>query len=254
MIKFFRQIRQNLIIENKTSNYLKYAIGEIVLVVIGILIALQINNWNQNRIEHKETKTLLSNLKLDVETDINNLKDQQNGLRHRKEWADFILKSLDDQKVTDSTMFITAITRVGWIMDYSQTFPTYNEIVSSGKLSYIKSENLKKELANYQTEVEDYRQIISSYNLGLKKTERLAIGHLNGMPEGSNLINPNPAKLYTGISFNLNRIAVDTEFYKSVKHISFYTSVNIDFISSLLITKAEGLKNLIADKLKTYGP
>ncbi|TYA56024.1 hypothetical protein FVF61_07000 [Formosa maritima] len=56
MIKFFRKIRQNLFMENKTGKstlpvgrYLKYAIGEIVLVVIGILIALQINNWNENR-------------------------------------------------------------------------------------------------------------------------------------------------------------------------------------------------------------
>jgi len=49
MIKLFRNIRQNLILENKTSKYLKYAIGEIVLVVIGILIALQINNWNEGR-------------------------------------------------------------------------------------------------------------------------------------------------------------------------------------------------------------
>ena len=49
MIKFFRKIRQNLLMENKTGKYFKYAIGEIVLVVIGILIALQINNWNENQ-------------------------------------------------------------------------------------------------------------------------------------------------------------------------------------------------------------
>ena len=49
MIKFFRKIRQNLLAEGKTGKYFKYAIGEIVLVVIGILIALQINNWNENR-------------------------------------------------------------------------------------------------------------------------------------------------------------------------------------------------------------
>jgi Family of unknown function (DUF6090) len=60
MIKFFRQIRQNLIMENKTSKYLKYAIGEIVLVVIGILIALQINNWNERR---KTENTLVAILK-----------------------------------------------------------------------------------------------------------------------------------------------------------------------------------------------
>ncbi len=46
-MKFFRKIRQNLLLENKAEKYLKYAIGEIFLVVIGILIALSINNWNQ---------------------------------------------------------------------------------------------------------------------------------------------------------------------------------------------------------------
>ncbi|QCX37908.1 hypothetical protein FF125_05465 [Aureibaculum algae] len=49
MIKFFRRIRQNLLKENKTGKYFKYAIGEIILVVIGILIALSINNWNEDR-------------------------------------------------------------------------------------------------------------------------------------------------------------------------------------------------------------
>jgi hypothetical protein len=54
MIKFFRTIRKNFLKEGKTINYFKYAIGEIVLVVVGILIALQINNWNENRKSKKE--------------------------------------------------------------------------------------------------------------------------------------------------------------------------------------------------------
>lgn len=59
MLKFFRKIRQQLLTENKVSNYLIYAIGEIVLVVIGILIALQINNWNENtKLEIEETRLL----------------------------------------------------------------------------------------------------------------------------------------------------------------------------------------------------
>jgi len=62
MIKFFRKIRQNLLSEGKTGNYFKYAIGEIVLVVIGILIALQINNWNENRITNKTVNTYLNSL------------------------------------------------------------------------------------------------------------------------------------------------------------------------------------------------
>ena len=62
MIKFFRKIRQNLLSKGKTVEYFKYAIGEIVLVVIGILIALQINNWNQERIQKLEEQTIVKNI------------------------------------------------------------------------------------------------------------------------------------------------------------------------------------------------
>jgi hypothetical protein len=59
MIKFFRKIRQNLLMENKTGKYFKYAIGEILLVVIGIIIALQLNNWNESRnLSYKEIISL----------------------------------------------------------------------------------------------------------------------------------------------------------------------------------------------------
>ena len=69
MIKFFRNIRQNLIKEGKTSKYLKYAIGEIILVVIGILIALSINNWNENRKQQNEFTTILNTIKQDLKRD-----------------------------------------------------------------------------------------------------------------------------------------------------------------------------------------
>lgn len=69
MIKFFRKIRQNLLSEGKTGKYLKYAIGEIVLVVIGILIALQINNWNENRKAKNAEAKLISELLEDVKND-----------------------------------------------------------------------------------------------------------------------------------------------------------------------------------------
>ena len=59
MIKFFRKIRQKLLTENKFSKYLIYAIGEIILVVIGILIALQINNWNHERLNRKQEIKIL---------------------------------------------------------------------------------------------------------------------------------------------------------------------------------------------------
>ena len=66
MIKFFRKIRYNVMEQNKTGKYFKYAIGEIILVVIGILIALNINNWNSNRIERNSDYQLINALITDL--------------------------------------------------------------------------------------------------------------------------------------------------------------------------------------------
>jgi hypothetical protein len=66
MIKFFRKTRQNLLMENKTGKYFKYAIGEIILVVIGILIALSINNWNELKKQRNEAKTFIKRLSEEV--------------------------------------------------------------------------------------------------------------------------------------------------------------------------------------------
>ncbi|PHS67979.1 MAG: hypothetical protein COB12_01835 [Flavobacterium sp.] len=73
MIKLFRNIRKNLLNEGKTSKYFKYAIGEIVLVVIGILIALSINNWNQNRKVNKYLSQVYTQLQKDLQTDTLNI-------------------------------------------------------------------------------------------------------------------------------------------------------------------------------------
>ena len=70
MIKFFRKIRQNLLSENKFSKYLLYAIGEITLVMVGILLALQVNNWNELRIQRQKEIVNLLELKKGLESDL----------------------------------------------------------------------------------------------------------------------------------------------------------------------------------------
>ncbi|MDX1472161.1 MAG: DUF6090 family protein [Flavobacteriaceae bacterium] len=73
MIKFFRQIRNRYFSENRFSGYLLYAIGEIILVMIGILLALQVNNWNENRKNEQEQIVFLNNLKRDLSNDLEQL-------------------------------------------------------------------------------------------------------------------------------------------------------------------------------------
>jgi len=73
MIKFFRKIRQNLLSEGKTGKYFKYAIGEILLVVIGILIALSINNWNDQRKQKLVETEQLESIKSELDLGLKNL-------------------------------------------------------------------------------------------------------------------------------------------------------------------------------------
>jgi len=94
MIKFFRKIRYNLMSENKTGKYFKYAIGEIVLVVIGILIALSINNWNEARKEKIQERKVLIELKKSLE---NNCKEMIQDSLRRVNWnksSDIIINTL----------------------------------------------------------------------------------------------------------------------------------------------------------------
>lgn len=75
MIKFFRKIRQRLVTENKFSKYLLYAIGEIVLVMIGILLALQVNNWNENNKLRRLEKATLIEFSTALESDFSLFND-----------------------------------------------------------------------------------------------------------------------------------------------------------------------------------
>ena len=69
MIKIFRNIRKSYLMKNNTTKYLKYAIGEIALVMIGILLAMQINNWNENRLQQIEFNNILKTIHQDLKRD-----------------------------------------------------------------------------------------------------------------------------------------------------------------------------------------
>jgi hypothetical protein len=91
MIKFFRRIRQNLISKGKTAKYFKYAFGEILLVVIGILIALQINNLNEQHKANKQEMLLIKQLQLDINTTLNEFDDLKKRLNINKQGIDSLL-------------------------------------------------------------------------------------------------------------------------------------------------------------------
>ena len=168
MIKFFRKIRQNLLMENKTGKYFKYAIGEIVLVVIGILIALQINNWNQGRIEQKKEEVYLSNIKRDLKNQIESIDIQ---LEHERKYIDNTQPFLDyyykHNKIKLDTAFNQNLTIATERKTFVRTDPTYTDLISSGNIDIIKDVNFKNKLIVYYQNLERVEKINQNNNIHL---------------------------------------------------------------------------------------
>jgi hypothetical protein len=151
MFKFFRQIRYNLLKDRKTGKYLKYAIGEIVLVVIGILIALSINNWNEDRKERISEQKIINRLI----TEFNGASFELTGdINARKQ----ILKisenltqmhlATDDYSFSEDSLDII-LNQLMRARFYTPSHPTLIDLQSSGRFELLSSDSLKLYLINY---------------------------------------------------------------------------------------------------------
>jgi len=150
MIKLFRNIRKNLVVEGKTTNYLKYAIGEIVLVVIGILIALQINNWNEDRKDQLRLKNHYTELLNELNNDKKNLKkaiENVRGYNHQtyeiSGFINSIQSKIDTTKIVDDLLDIEAY---GF---FSVSKSAYTTLLSSGDIQLINNTRIKNLLSIY---------------------------------------------------------------------------------------------------------
>ncbi len=102
MLRFFRTLRQRLLAENRVSKYLLYAVGEIVLVVVGILIALQLDDLKEKRkTDEQETKLLLE-LVNNLESNLTVLEESNGASRRMTRSADIVLDHFENQKSSDS--------------------------------------------------------------------------------------------------------------------------------------------------------
>jgi hypothetical protein len=154
MIRFFRLIRQKLLTENKFNKYLIYAIGEIVLVVIGILIALQINNWNQKRLLGIEEFTHLENLKMDLLEDKISLEAIIARRNDKVKSADSMLFYHKEKKIKNlKDYYFHCINTLVWETHQPKN-TTFEELRNSGNLSIISNSKIKKLLLEINTNYE----------------------------------------------------------------------------------------------------
>jgi len=167
MIKFFRKIRQNLLMENKTGKYFKYAVGEIILVVIGILIALQINNWNNNKIERNQStefnQRLLAEVNGNIDLATNKIEIMESMINSSKSILDLINKQPNDTNLKSLDSLVYNI--IGGV-DVKFITGTLSEGLNTGKVSLIESDILKSKLYGLPSNIEyvgEFDKTMSDY-------------------------------------------------------------------------------------------
>jgi len=165
MIKVFRKIRQNLLMKGKTGKYLNYAIGEIVLVVIGILIALQINTWNETRKLSNQESLYINRLIAENRSDLTILSAEIERLTGNNEKIAAFSEAFKDSECSDSLLVHCARE----FMIYGSAYPrfnpstsTYEDLSSTGNLGIIKDPGLRDQIvAHYH----GYRYTDWSFNV-----------------------------------------------------------------------------------------
>jgi hypothetical protein len=204
MIPFFRKLRKQLANDNRPLKYLRYAIGEIVLVVVGILIALQINNWNAERQANIETEAKRqSNLKEIYEglkTDLVSFDTILSQLERQKTASKYLLAILDTENrhVDDSILFMKnqgEVVNSVLVERYKNTWDNLNE---SGQLLSLKDDELNIRLLEYyrffDSRIENFNQLPVEVRLAQRKFAGLCFefDSLVQRRESNNAILPNP--------------------------------------------------------------
>lgn len=158
MIQFFRKIRKQLLSENRFSKYLAYALGEIVLVVIGILIALSINNWNEDRKKKLEEIQLVRNIVEDLSIDFAHFEQSSNELDNQLQVVDRVIaRALDGSTELNYDS-------VGLIR-YSSDFKPITQRNHAQSVSNLENEFVRENLQNYFLKEDRVLDIFKEYEV-----------------------------------------------------------------------------------------
>ena len=168
MLTFLRKIRQAMLSENKRGTYLKYAFGEIVLVVIGILIALQINTWNENRKDRLEEVAYLQELLKDFEI---NLGRSRKVISRLEEVIPKLIGLLEQSALEHPTFPVDSLNEDFILMQsmpvYTSTDRTYDNLIGSGDFKLITRSDLKTAIASYYEGLEVLNLVQASHEMEL---------------------------------------------------------------------------------------
>ncbi|NVJ85118.1 MAG: hypothetical protein HWE15_02375 [Algoriphagus sp.] len=155
MTSFFRKLRQNLLSQNRVTRYLAYAIGEILLVVIGILIALQVNNWNQERLAKMKAKSYHERIIEDLDIFID---ETEGSIRRSSSIRKIILQTIDmleaKELPEDKIGAFERTMHLYYQVPYrNPSISTITEMRSNGELELMQNLDLRKRLIQFEQEI-----------------------------------------------------------------------------------------------------
>ena len=188
MIRLFRNIRQKLAAENKVVAYLRYAVGEILLVVIGILIALQINNWNETRKERIVEIKYLKNLKHDLQNDSTDLVYYKNIRQGQANAAHELIQYANSNNVDAIYKLDSLYSTIALWWEFVPNNNTFEELRSSGNLKLLRNDSIKNLLLDLNKENEE---LVSTRNHIRREYEHYLYDQKNGIISFLNVNDPN---------------------------------------------------------------
>lgn len=145
---FFR-IRQKLIEEKKYRNYFVFALGEMLLIVIGILLALQIDNWNQSRQDNKIIEAYFIKISTNIESDISKLRILMEERKQALDYTDTILGYYSKKQISDPKLFERGFFSIFVETKFNPNKSAYESLKNSGFMSNVKNPNIEENLSSY---------------------------------------------------------------------------------------------------------
>ena len=220
MINFFRRIRKQLANDNKPLKYMRYAIGEIILVMVGILLALQVNNWNEQLKNNDLEREFLNGLRADLVIDSTyyskRIQDAENYIRINRNFIGELYE--EQQNYADVQNLFEKLSLYSDLLTIQNS--TYQELINEGKFNLIRNRELKSALIDYYRDTEIAEKHIEEFNVFSVNNLLIAVEKI---PSMLNLKN----KKYMNIGKFDHKFKGQYEFVNDPQSAKFQISENV---------------------------
>ena len=226
MLKFFRKIRLKLLDEGNVKRYLIYAVGEILLVVIGILIAFKLDDWNVNRVEREQEKQHLASMWSDLENDIININKAISGNEVLSNGLDTLLGMLADppsEKERQRLLYLYSVKYTYWYMTVEFSELTLSQLKNTGSFQLIKDKEVAKAILQYDHGIEVCKQEYTEQTIYYHELENTQ----------KKIFDLSLAKeMFEYLAFDyMNMFAAMEKFEKLTKDGEYFVSINPELIN-----------------------